>query len=270
MAQRPTIVDTADVLPERNLEILAREGDLLAAMPVEALDAPVPTVDGWNLEKVLRHTGRTHQWVTALLGAEPGADLDQIARNLPGLPKGPDCLPAYRHELDALLAAFAEHDFGEPVRTFAGSGTVAFWVRRQAHEVAVHRIDAADAVYSAGGPTPDPLTVDGSADGIDEWARVFLASRWPSLDRDATDGLTGRSVHIHGTDEPSPGEGVEWLIEFEPSGVEVAATHAKGDVALRGRAEDLFLVCWRRRPLDSVDVVGNASVASRLVDVARF
>ena len=45
---------------------------------------------------------------------------------------------------------------------------------------------------------------------------------------------------------------------------------AKGDVALRGPANDLLLALWRRRSLDSIDVVGEAAVAERLLDVARF
>jgi len=52
--------------------------------------------------------------------------------------------------------------------------------------------------------------------------------------------------------------------------VQVAATHAKGDVAVRGPANDLLLALWRRRPLDSVDVVGERAVAEQLLDVARF
>ena len=50
----------------------------------------------------------------------------------------------------------------------------------------------------------------------------------------------------------------------------VEATHAKGDVALRGPAEDLLLVMWRRRPLDVLDVLGDRAVAERLLEVATF
>jgi len=82
--------------------------------------------------------------------------------------------------------------------------------------------------------------------------------------------LTGRTVHIHGTDDPAPADGAEWLLTFTADGVEVQATHAKGDVALRGPAHELLLTLWRRRPLVGLDVVGDAAVAERLLEVARF
>jgi hypothetical protein len=143
-------------------------------------------------------------------------------------------------------------------------------MRRQAQEVTVHRIDAQDAVHAAGGPAPEPIEADGAADGIDEWARFFLAVRWPQRNGSLPDDLVGRTIHIHGTDDPTPADDAEWLISLRADGVEVEATHAKGDVALRGPTNDLLLALWRRRPLASIDVVGDAAVAERLLDVARF
>ena len=55
-----------------------------------------------------------------------------------------------------------------------------------------------------------------------------------------------------------------------PTTVEVVAAHQKGDVALRGPAADLLLTLWRRRPLDTIDLVGDTAVAERLYDIARF
>jgi len=251
----------------RHLDLLRLEGERLASVPVDALDAPVPALPDWNVERVLRHTGKVHQWVTALLAAGPGADLSV---DLPGLPKGPDCLPAYREALDGVVAELARHDDDEPAVTFAGPGTAGFWYRRQAHEVAVHRCDAADAVHAAGGPTPEPLEVDGAADAIDEWANLFLATRWQQKNGGFPTDMAGHTVHIHGTDDPAPADGAEWLLTFTADRVEVQATHAKGDVALRGSAPDLLLTLWRRRPLDGLDMIGDVGVAERLYDIARF
>jgi hypothetical protein len=115
-----------------------------------------------------------------------------------------------------------------------------------------------------------PLDADGAADGIDEWARFFLAIRWAQRFGELPGDLAGGTVHIHGTDDPAPVDGAEWLLTFTPEGVEVDATHAKGDVALRGSANDLLLALWRRRPLDSLDVIGDAAFARRLLEVAQF
>ena len=80
----------------------------------------------------------------------------------------------------------------------------------------------------------------------------------------------GRRIHIHGTDDPPPPVNAEWLLAFADGQVAVTTEHAKGDVALRGRAEDLLLVLWRRRPLEVLDLVGERAVAEQLLDVARF
>lgn len=253
----------------RHLEILTSEGGRLAAMPTEGLDAPVPAVQGWTLERVVRHTGRVHRWAAAFLALGPDGDLGDVPEQA-GLPHGPDCLPAYRDALDALVDEIGRHDPAQPAPTFAGRADVAWWIRRQAQEVSVHRVDAADAVHGAGGDAPEPLTADGAADGIDEWARFFLATRFGQRFGALPEALHGSTVHIHGTDDPAPADGAEWLLSFGPDGVDVAATHAKGDVALRGPAEALLLTLWRRRPLTSLDLVGNATVAEQLLDAARF
>jgi uncharacterized protein (TIGR03083 family) len=254
-----------------HVEILQLEGGCLAAMPPEALGAPVPGVDGWTLEHVVRHTAKVHRWVTELLAAGPDAQVDRPALT-PGPPRGPACLPAYRQALDDLVAELGRHRPGEPIATFGGSGDVSFWARRQAHETTVHRIDAADAVHAAGGPAPDPLDPLAAADGIDEWARVFLSTRFAQRYGSFPDDLRDRTVHVHGTDPEAEAAGVpaEWLLGLGDDGVRIELAHGKGDVALRGPAADLFLVLWRRRPLASIDVAGDRAVAERLLEVSRF
>ena len=261
--------DSSAMEPTRHLEILRREVGLLGSVDPQHLAAPVPALEGWDVERVVRHVGKVHEWVLGMLRLEPGQALD-AAPPVVGLPKGPDCIGAYRAIADELLDHLAGEDPDRPCLNFAGDGTVAFWMRRQAQEVAVHRVDAQDAIHAAGGPAPDPIEADGAADGIDEWARFFLAVRWAQRDGAVPDELVGRTIHIHGTDDPAPADGAEWLLTLTDAGVEVEATHAKGDVALRGPANDLLLALWRRRPLDSIDVVGDGDVAARLLDVARF
>ncbi|MCB0963174.1 MAG: hypothetical protein KDA98_07725, partial [Acidimicrobiales bacterium] len=39
---------------------------------------------------------------------------------------------------------------------------------------------------------------------------------------------------------------------------------------VRGPAADLLLALWNRRPLDSVDIVGDRAVVTRLLEVATF
>lgn len=253
--------------PTRHLEILRTEGDRLASVPASALGATVPTMEDWTVERVLRHTGKVHQWALAFLDAAPAPlRADTV---LPGMPSGPDCIPAYRQALDDILGRFAAVDPAMPVASFAaGAANVAWWMRRQAQEVSVHRVDAQDAVHAAGGPAPDDLAADGAADGIAEWATFYLP-RWSDRSGPLPTDLFGRSLHLHGTDDPAPTDGAEWFITLGAE-IEVHATHAKGDVALRGPAQGLLLTLWRRRPLAALDVIGDPSVAERLLDLVRL
>ncbi|MFN8016944.1 MAG: maleylpyruvate isomerase N-terminal domain-containing protein [Acidimicrobiales bacterium] len=256
----------------RHLQILAAEGGRVAALPADALDAPVPSLDDWTVERVVRHLAKLHHWVRGALALPADGAMADIGP-LPEVPKGAACLPAYRDSLDLLLAEVERRDPDEACASFIGRESVGWWLRRQAHEVTVHRIDAQDAVHAAGGPAPDPIEADAAADGIDEWARVFLAVRYGQRFGAIPDQLQHRTVHIHGTDDPAPADGAEWLLAFGNEGVSVEATHAKGDVALRGPSADLLLVLWRRRPLDVLGpdgVVGDATVADQLLEAAQF
>jgi len=250
----------------RQLALLLKEGDRLASMPVDSLDAPVPSIEGWTVEKVVRHTGRVHRWVASMLQAGPEGTPAEVAT----LPKGPDCLLAYRDALNQVVHQLKRLEGDEPTQTFTGIQPSRFWHRRQAQEVSVHRMDAADAVHAAGGVAPDPFAADQAADGIDEWTRFFLAVRWNMRHGAFPDDVIGRTIHIHGTDDPAPVDGAEWLLTFGSEGVEVEASHAKGDVALRGSSQDLLLALWRRRPLESIDIVGDRDLAVRVLDIARF
>lgn len=256
--------------PEDHLAHLRIEGDRLASMPPDALDAPVPTIEGWTVERVVRHVGKVHQWTRNILAGGPEADVAAAAQAAPGMPKGPACLPAYRDEVEALVADLAGRDPNEITASFVGPVPTSFWFRRQALEVAIHRTDAADAVAAAGGATRAPIAADLAADGIDEWCRFWLAVRFPMRYEAFPDDLVGRTLHIHGTDDPAPPDGAEWHLTFAPTSVEVVAAHQKGDVALRGLADDILVTLWRRRPLDTIDLVGDTAVAERLYEVAQF
>ncbi|MEI8241095.1 MAG: maleylpyruvate isomerase family mycothiol-dependent enzyme, partial [Actinomycetota bacterium] len=67
-------------------------------------------------------------------------------------------------------------------------------------------------------------------------------------------------VHIHCTDVAG-----EWTIRESDGGFVVTREHAKGDTAIRGAASDILLALWRRTPLSSVEVIGDADVAARFV-----
>ncbi|HEV2311090.1 MAG TPA: maleylpyruvate isomerase N-terminal domain-containing protein, partial [Acidimicrobiia bacterium] len=153
------------------------------------------------------------------------------------------------------LSAELERPADEPAWTFAPPPTVGFWQRRQAHETAMHRVDAELASGAA-----SPVEGDLAADGVDEWLHL-LAYR-PG--RPAPAG-TGETLHLHCTDRPG-----EWMLRLTPGGLEIEPTHAKGDVAARGPASDLLLVLLHRAPPEAVEVLGARPVLDAFLAETAF
>ena len=135
----------------------------------------------------------------------------QPAHPDPG-PKDPPDLPRwYLASLDRALDVLGSADPGSGTWTFSSTGDrrVAWWNRRLAVEVAIHRWDAQDAVAADGGPSPDPLDGDVAAAGIEEFMTEFLPGL---LAQESTGELSG-TLHLHATDGPT-----EWWIDLEAAG----------------------------------------------------
>lgn len=249
--------------PVEHRAALVDQGAALASVPASGLDAPVRSCPGWTVERLVGHTGRVHVWAASFLAQGPdGGEADAGPRP----PTGPPILPWYRQALDGLVAELDRHDPAEPVATFAGPGDVAFWFRRQAHEVAVHRWDAEDAV-APGAAAPVPAAL--AADGIDEWLHLFVPRFLVDKGTGVPADLVGATLHVHCTDDGLAEGTGEWLLRLTGAGVEVERAHAKGDAALRGPASDLLLAVWHRVPLSAVDVVGDADRAEAILDLVH-
>jgi uncharacterized protein (TIGR03083 family) len=240
----------------------------MAQTPATALDLAVPPCPGWDLARLIGHTGRVHQWAAAALGAGAVTTEQAMAlrQELPRPPAGPAVLDFYRASLDALVDVLSVADPDEPCWTFLGPRPKQFWFRRQAQELTVHAWDAETALATGapGSPPPERIPADLAADGVDEFLDVFLGRFLPP----PGDGRES-TLHLHGTDDPPVAGGAEWLVRLTADGPVVTTEHAKGDVALRGPAEDLLLVLWRRRPLDALDVLGDRSLAEQVIDQTR-
>lgn len=148
----------------------------------------------------------------------------------------------------SLLDTLASADPEQPVWTMAGTGPARFWWRRQCHETAIHAWDATAA--AGGGPASGwPIPSDVADDGLDEF--LFFLER--ILRRGGVDWGEGKTVHLHRTD----GEG-ERLIRIA-SPPEITAGHAKGDLAVRGPATDLWL--WVMNRGGDVELFGDTALA---------
>jgi len=183
---------------------------------------------GWDRAELLRHVANVHGWIRAQLRFGPSERIR--FGSVEGAPEGPALPDWFEAGAAELLELLSTMDLVATWPTWAGPQPGTFFPRRMAQEAAVHRWDA------AGGPIDAALAVD----GVDELLSLFA----PRLPADRLAGLQG-SIHLHATDT----EG-EWLVRLAPEGVEFEHGHAKGDVALRGTAQDLLLWTWNRAPVD--------------------
>jgi uncharacterized protein (TIGR03083 family) len=227
------------------------------------LDHPVPSCPGWQLGDLAWHLGTVwNRWgrivadgVTTLDGVHA---LDEMQR-----PNDDLLIDWMATAHTAVYSALTRADDDTEVWTWTGANRPVSWVRRRmTQETAVHRWDAANAV---GVPYDIPVAV--AADGIDEFLMWFAARR----PRDGA-APVGGSVHLHctdtdvdvdeGSDDRSLVAG-EWLVSrLDETGIAFTREHAKGDAAVRGRANDLLLWLWGR---DSgpIEILGDAGVAER-------
>jgi uncharacterized protein (TIGR03083 family) len=235
------------------LDALQRDGLAFAGSCAAAgLATPVPSCPAWNVADLVWHLGEVHFFWSSVVGrrmSSPDAYVEPVR------PADDALIGFYRSNLDDTVRVLTQVDSDQPVWTWAGQQPAAWVARRMAHETSVHR---ADADLSAGGAAAVEAQL--ASDGIDEFLQYFLDG---SPDDAAA---VGGSVHIHCGDVAG-----EWTIQPDASGAfAVTREHAKGDCALRGAASDLLLALWRRTPLSSIDVVGDADVAARFVARTRL
>jgi uncharacterized protein (TIGR03083 family) len=238
------------------LEAIVRESTAMADAAERAgLDAPVRSCPGWTVADLVEHVGNVQRWAALTVRTRPTERINRAA--LSESPSAADLVTWFRAASDELVEALRAADPAAPVWTFLPDGTVAFWFRRQAQEVAVHRWDAERAT----GDIPVPLERVLAADGIDEWLALTMGGRT------ASDGDV-ETLHLHCTDlddlDDSGADATgEWLITLTPDGATIEARHAKGDVAARGSASDLDLFVWGRVDADVLDVFGDAALLER-------
>ncbi|MFO1537507.1 MAG: maleylpyruvate isomerase family mycothiol-dependent enzyme [Actinomycetota bacterium] len=239
--------------PSQHLAAVRSDGArLLDAARAAGWSAPVPSCPGWTVADLLGHVGQVQRWQADLIARRVQAPEFAV----PEAPTDPAVLVDWVAEATAdLLAVLDATDPDVTLWTFTGPGPAAFWFRRQAHETALHRVDA----ELAAGIAPE-VDAELARDGIDEFLDLVVGG----LQRDRVAGA-GETIHLHRTD----GAG-EWLVRRDPDGARVTREHAKGDVAARGSASDLLLAVRGRTGPDRLEVFGDAVVLERFVaDAAR-
>lgn len=210
-----------------------------AAVLASGWRAGVPACPGWSLADLVWHLAEVQRfwsWVVRTRAQDPSGYVQPV--------RHPDdellgYAAARSAELETVLAAA---DPAERVWTWARQQDVAFVLRRQAQEAAVHTVDA-EQVLGEVRPIPAGLGLD----GIDEWLEVMVPGALP--------------------DGPPPGAHpvVLHAVDADAERTLFAGSRDVPAATLTGSAGDLLLAVWRRVPLEALTVDGDAAVASAMI-----
>ena len=279
-----------------HIACLRSEGELLAeAAERSPLTAPVPTCPGWRIRDLLAHLGFVHRWATRYVAegrteatSEPGEE--EIIRLAPA---DESLVGWFRAGHARLVSVLAAADPTARCWTFLPAPSpLAFWARRQAHETAIHRVDAqlAAAAAAAPGADLDPFPAGLAADGVDELVTGF-GGRDPGSLCDAPgvlviraeDGARGadwtvvmgqpRAGVSRGQDPAAraaasrPAAAGATVSRASAAGAPAAGAPAAGVTApatayceVAGPATVLYLMLWNRGSAAGLDVRGDDGV----------
>ena len=208
------------------------------------LDANIPSCPGWTFTELAQHMCGTQRWSThALLTGERGEH--------PQAPNERQALSNYFNEgARELIDASRTIDPLRPTWSFGPEPRIAqFWTRRQAHEITIHLWDA----YASQEQNFD-IPADLALDGINEIVEVFFPMR---VKRGNLTALPQAIVLV--PNESTQSESLP-LIEL--------TTNPNNDgprVEIHGKAADLLLLLWGRKPLNSCEIIGDATLAQEFL-----
>ncbi|WP_322760460.1 maleylpyruvate isomerase family mycothiol-dependent enzyme [Frankia sp. Cr2] len=232
--------------------LIRHEGEALLSAVTGNLDRPVPTCPGWDARRLVGHVGRVLEAQTTHIRRATTQPPERVG---PPPTDDTELIDYYHQCLDLAVDILTSVDADLPAWNFTLAPKIArFWPRRLAHELLVHRYDAANCAGLTW--TVEPTF---AADGVDEVLTVLLpAARAAGVTPVAADG----SAHVHLTDTDG-----EWLVRLDGTTVEVSVGHAKGDGMLRGPADKVLLALWGRVAPDSdgLIVLGSAELIQALL-----
>jgi uncharacterized protein (TIGR03083 family) len=150
---------------DRYLTELASSLNRLAALarqPDDILTRPVAACPGWTIKDLFGHLGSIERWAAEIVLS--GTFVDQQT------PPAAGAVTWFLEGADTFLGTMSALDPEEPCWNFGPPPRKAgFWRRRQAHEHAIHLIDASQA-SGLGVPS---FAADFMLDGIDEVLTMF-------------------------------------------------------------------------------------------------
>jgi uncharacterized protein (TIGR03083 family) len=230
--------------PEQHLQTLRAETARFAAAASAARTrhgwrARVPGCPEWDLADLVWHLAEVQDfwaWLVRTSATSPAGYPDPVR-------PADDDLPAFAAErAHELLDALTRAAPSDPVWTWAPQQDVAFVLRRQAQEATVHRVDAEQVLGEV-----TPIGAEVGLDGLDEWLEVMVPGALPG-------------------GPPTGAEPVVFhAVDADAERTLFAGTADLPVAALTGPAGDLLLAAWRRVPLRTVTVDGDADRAEALL-----
>ncbi|GAA2143266.1 maleylpyruvate isomerase family mycothiol-dependent enzyme [Arthrobacter humicola] len=225
------------MVPDRYLAELASSLDrlsTLARQPVDVLARSVPACAGWTLDELFGHLGSIERWAAAVV--REGTFVEEPAPP----PEGSaawflDGVAPFFETLMALDPETRCWTFGPPPRT-AG-----FWLRRQAHEHAIHLIDACQALGLESPAPGEDFMLDGIAEVLTMFTpRQLRLGRMTPPDKAVT-------FHVPGA--------ASWTLGPGPAVASITAP-----------AVGMYLGLWGRSKLEDTAIIeGDAAVALRVL-----
>jgi uncharacterized protein (TIGR03083 family) len=146
-----------------HIDALRSDGWLMAdAAGTAGPDAPVPTCPEWVVRDLVRHMGGAHRWATGYVADARTEVWDVGLDEVVGAwPDDADLLSWFCQGCETLTEALEAAPRDLECWTFLrASSPLSMWARRQAHETAIHRVDAelAAGIASARSPRRSPPT----------------------------------------------------------------------------------------------------------------
>jgi uncharacterized protein (TIGR03083 family) len=238
------------------LAALRAEGPALHAAAAEAgPDTAVPSCPGWTMADLVEHVDAVLHYVRAHV---PRGVTDPPERfPKPPRPAWSAALDGLQREITGTIETLDAVDPELPAWNWAPQAKkAAFWPRRMAHELSVHRWDAQLAIGRS-----EPIETKLAADGVNE----VLDSWLPAGRRTGPTELHG-VVHLVATDAS-----YDWFVRLRGAGVALLDTGTILDTddhhpraGATGTASDLMLALWGRVEPAVLEITGDPRLFSAL------
>ncbi|VAV99495.1 hypothetical protein MNBD_ACTINO02-461 [hydrothermal vent metagenome] len=240
------------------LDAIATDTKRLHDIALSNPDLDLETCPGWTVTDVVAHLGRIHR-----------RTLDLVNEGLTD--RFPDPVDAPERDVVAwagaaardMVSALAGIDPTTPLYTWHTSNqTAGFWMRRMAHETAIHRLDAEIAVGDI-----VPFEREFAADCVAEVLEVLLTGcppwgTWIPFDKvvylACTDVEASWMLELGAFEGTSPTSGRHYE---ELPGMEFVTGVDDPDVVITGSAYSLASWIWGRGSLATLDIDGDLAVA---------